>query len=149
MRDILISDFNNKHFQKAFKIYFQELGIHINDWDKLFQNINAIDDNYAYLRLTNLDEIVGFIQFSKTELSSWFFNSPVGFICEFWVSKKYRGSGNGQQLLELAEDYFKENNLLKCILTTDTASDFYRKFGYEKDSTIFAKNENDVFVKLF
>ena len=106
MRDILISDFNNKHFQKAFKIYFQELGIHINDWDKLFQNINAIDDNYAYLRLTNLDEIVGFIQFSKTELSSWFFNSPVGFICEFWVSKKYRGSGNGQQLLELAEDYF-------------------------------------------
>ncbi|HBR31548.1 MAG TPA: hypothetical protein DD733_05655 [Clostridiales bacterium] len=35
----------------------------------------------------------------------------------------------------------------KSILTTDTAEKFYEKNGYVKDSTIIAKNKDDVFVK--
>lgn len=70
-----------------------------------------------------------------------------GFEPYFYVSKKYRGMGNGKDLLNLAETYFKGNGIVKSILTTDTASIFYVKNGYSKDETITAENNDDVYVK--
>ncbi|MDD4164176.1 MAG: GNAT family N-acetyltransferase [Eubacteriales bacterium] len=147
VKDLLISDFTNHHFQKAFKLYFDELGINVKDWEALFNEMNDEKDSRAYVRFTDTYDVVGFVQFKPIVLSNWFFSVQLGFIREFWVAKEYRSTGNGKSLLHLAEAYFKENGLQKSILTTDTAEKFYEKNGYVKDSTIIAKNKDDVFVK--
>lgn len=147
MKDLLISDFTNVDFQKAFKLYFEELGVSVKQWDALFKEMNQEGDNIAYIRLSDTNQIVGFIQFKPIMLSNWFFKTNLGFIREFWIAKEYRGIGNGKDLLNLAEMYFKEMGIVKLILTTDTAPIFYEKNGYTKDITITAKNEDYVYVK--
>lgn len=147
MKDLIITDFTDIRFQTAFKFYFDELGVEVKEWDTLFTEMNQEKDNVAYVRLSNTDQIVGFIQFKPITLSNWFFKANIGFIREFWVSKEYRGTGNGKDLLSLAEMYFKENGIVKSILTTDTAPIFYEKNGYVKDTTITALNNDDVYVK--
>ncbi len=148
MKDILISDLANEYFQKAFKLYFNELEVKVENWNELFQEINDDKDNFAYIRLTEDFEVVGFIQFKCIELSNWFFTAPFGFIREFWVSSEYRGKGQGKELLFLAEEYFKNKNIVKCILTTDGATEFYEKHGYKHDKTIIAENKDAVYVKI-
>lgn len=147
MKDLLITDFMNCDFQKAFKLYFDELGINVKQWDTLFAEMNSAKETVAYIRLSEADQIIGFIQMSFITLDSWFFTSHLGFIREFWVAKEYRGKGNGRDLLKLAETYFKDNGVFKSILTTDTAPIFYEKNGYTKDIAITAKNQDDVYVK--
>lgn len=147
MKDILITDFTNCIFQKAFKLYFNELGINVKNWDALFAEMNEEKDNIAYIRLSESDQIIGFIQFKPITLSSWFFESHMGFIREFWIAGEYRGKGCGRDLLGLAEMYFRDNGIFKSILTTGTASIFYEKNGYTKDITIIAKNRDDVYIK--
>ncbi len=110
--------------------------------------MNDDKDNYAYIRLTDADEIVGFIQFKAIELSNWFFTMPAGFIREFWVSNSYRGANHGKDLLNIAENYFKEKNILKIMLTTNSTPKFYEKQGYQEDKTIIAENKDTVFFKI-
>ena len=147
MKDILITDFTNVDFQNAFKLYFDELGVTVKQWDKLFAEKNEEKDNFAYMRFSEKDQIVGFIQFQPITLSNWFFNSTMGFIREFWIAKEYRNNGNGKDLLKLAETYFINNGIFKSILTTDTAPEFYEKYGYVKDMAVSAKNQDDVYIK--
>ncbi len=147
MKDILISDFNNEYFKKAFKIYFDELDIPVKNWDNLFVHMNEDKDNFAYIRLSDENEVIGFIQFKCIELSNWFFKYPFGLIREFWISSEYRGFNHGKDLLNLAEEYFKNKNIFKSILTTDTAAGFYEKLGYIKEPYIYAENNDDVFIK--
>ncbi len=147
MKDILISDFNDEHFKKAFKIYFDELNIPVKDWDKLFMHMNEDKDNFAYIRLSDENEVVGFIQFKCIELSNWFFKYPFGLISEFFIASEYRGLNYGKDLLKLAEEYFISKDVFKSILTTDTAAGFYEKLGYIKEPYIYADNKNDVFIK--
>jgi GNAT superfamily N-acetyltransferase len=123
------------------------LGIKVTDWDGLFNEMNEETGNYAYVRFTYTNNVVGFIQFKPIELSNWFFNVKMGFIREFWISKDYRKNGNGTDLLQLAEAYFIENGLYKSILTTDIAHKFYEANGYIKDANIVAKNKDDVYIK--
>lgn len=146
-RYILISDFLNPSFQDAFKEYFSELGVSVRNWDGLFVEMNTEKDIYAYLCVDEDDAVIGFIQFSLTSLSNWFFSVPMGFIREFWISSEHRGNGYGTKLLSLAESYFCNNRIYKSILTTDTAEAFYQRCGYLLDSDITAKNNDNVFVK--
>lgn len=147
MKDILITDFTNHFFQEAFKLYFEELGISVRQWDKLFTEMNEDKDNFAYIRLSENNETIGFIQFTTITLSGWFFEENLGFIREFWIAKEYRGAGNGRDLLRLAELFFKDKGIAKSILTTDTAPEFYKKCGYMKDISVTAKNKDDVYIK--
>lgn len=143
-RDVLISDFTDVGFRSAFKRYFGELGINVEDWDGLFAEMKG---NLAYVRYGENGEVVGFIQFVAVELKNWFFCEKLGFIREFWVSGEYRNMGHGTELLGLAERYFADNGIRKAVLTTDTAPAFYEAKGYKKDGSFAAKNEDDVFVK--
>lgn len=145
--DILITDFTHPLFQAAFKAYFAELGVQVTQWDKLFREMTGERRNSSYLRMAEDGSVVGFIQFTPSSLSDWFFEMPVGFIREFWVHPMYRGQGHGTALLELAEAHFRQNGIQKTILTTDTAEDFYLRRGYGKDTAIRAKNKDDVFIK--
>ena len=146
MNDLLISDFTDVRFQKAFQLYFEELGINVRDWDGLFREMNE-GNNLAYLRMTEHDEVVGFIQFTPIALTSWFFEEKAGFIREFWIANAHRGQGHGSALLHLAEKYFSEQGIRQAILTTDGAAGFYEKLGYRKAPSIQAKNHDDVYVK--
>lgn len=145
--DVLISDFMDPVFQNAFKQYFYELNINVDDWNGLFREMNEENGNLAYVRLDENKEVIGFIQFKPIVFSSDFFEETYGFIREFWVSKKYRNKGHGSALLELAEHYFCEQRIFSSILTTDTAENFYLKHGYVKLPGCKAKNDDDVYVK--
>ena len=146
MTDLLISDFTDARFQKAFQLYFEELGIHVKDWDGLFREMNE-DGNWAYLRMTEDGSVVGFIQFKPIALTNWFFEEKAGFIREFWIAEAHRGQGHGSALLGLAEAYFVSQGIHQTILTTDTAPEFSEKHGYRKNPCIQAKNNDDVYIK--
>ena len=62
MRDILVvDDFSHVIFQNAFKQYFEELGIKVNDWEGLFEEITKEGGNKAYIRINDDETIVGFV----------------------------------------------------------------------------------------
>ena len=143
---MLITDFSDPVFQKAFQLYFAELGIHIKDWDGLFREMTE-DGNSAWLRRSENGSVIGFIQFKPIALTNWFFEEKAGFIREFWVAEAYRKQGHGSALLGLAEGYFMEQSIQRILLTTDTAPAFYEKHGYRKNPGIQAKNHDDVYTK--
>ncbi len=148
-KDLFIADFKMPEFQSAFKAYFKEMKVEVKKWDRLFSQMNRDKHgkNFTYVRMSDNGNVVGFIQFTVTTMSSWFFSADAGFIREFWVSSGYRGAGNGRELLALAESYFKDKGIGYTILTTDTAEQFYLKNGYEKCPHIEAVNKMDVYVK--
>lgn len=145
--DILIHDFTDARFQKAFRQYFHELGMNVKNWDGLFAEMNEQEGNGAFLRLSGEGEVIGFLQFQPGELTHWFFREPVGFIREFWIAGPFRGKGHGGGLLALTETYFKEQGLSRVLLTADEAEPFYLHHGYRKEPRILAKNNMDVFEK--
>ena len=146
-QDLLLEDFTSPIFRQCFQLYFQELGIHVKDWDGLFQEMNADGrGNRAYLRMEN-GRPVGFIQFCGMELSGWFFTKQMGFIRELWIAPEYRGQGHGTALLALAEEELARQGAAEAVLTTDTAPDFYVKNGYRHDPGFTAKNGDPVYVK--
>lgn len=145
--DVLISDFSDLLFQTAFKAYFSELGITVQNWDGLFREMNDEGDNSAFVRISETGSIVGFIQFKPTKFTSCFFEETCGFVREFWIADSMRNSGHGAALLRLAEKYFKDHGMYTSILTTNTAERFYLKHGYQKAPGCRARNSDDVFVK--
>lgn len=147
VKDILLSDFSNTVFQNAFKEYFRELGVEIKNWENVFKELTEEGGNNAYIRMLEDETIVGFILFRNIQLSNGFFEEKLGFIREFWVASEYRDNGQGSELIKLAEVFFKENEIFKLILTTDTAEIFYEKRGYRKAKSYTAKNQDQVFVK--
>ncbi len=145
--DVLIDDFKDARFQKAFRQYFTQLGMNIKNWDALFDEMNHQEGNLAFLRMSENEEIIGFLQFQPGEMTHWFFQEPIGFIREFWIAEAYRGKGHGGGLLALTETYFKERGIGRLLLTADDAESFYLRHEYQKASWLFAKNNMDVFVK--
>ena len=145
--DTLISDFTDPLFQAAFRAYFTELDIMVEDWEGLFREMNDDGGNRAVVRTDKNGQIVGFLQFKPTLFTSWFFEETCGFIREFWVAKVHRNAGHGAALLRLAEDYFKKHGMFTSILTTDTAERFYIKHGYKKAPGCQAKNKDEVYIK--
>ncbi len=141
----LITDFGDPAFREAFRKYFREMGVSVEDWEGLFREMND-GGNEAFLRISGGD-VAGFIQFCPIMFKSWFFEGTIGFVREFWVAPERRGEGHGSALLRLAEERFREKGYGAVILTTDTAEDFYLARGYEKAPGIQAKNKDDVFVK--
>lgn len=148
--DILISDFTDSVFQAAFRQYFAEMGINVEDWDGLFREMNegnGDEKNAAYIRTAPDGSVIGFIQFIPIRFSSWFFEETCGFIREFWVVDEFRSHGHGSELVALTERHFLEHGICTSILTTDTAERFYERHGYVKAPGCRSKNKDDVFVK--
>ncbi len=147
METKLISDFTGGEFQESFKLYFNELGVNVRDWDGLFHEMGSDGrGNLAYLGI-EAGRAVGFIQFCPMECEGWFMTKTLGFIREFWIAPEYRGQGCGSELLGLAEEYFKQKRITAVALTTDTAPGFYIKHGYRHDPGFAAKNGDPVYIK--
>ncbi len=148
IKDLLITDFQNDDFQKAFKEYFSEIGVQIKNWDGLFAEMNNDKNatNFAYLRKDS-DNVIGFIQFAIISAGNWFFKSKVGFVREFWIKNNMRNLGCGRELLNLAEKHLKGYGINHIVLTTHTAEKFYIKNGYSKNENIIAINNDCVYTK--
>lgn len=144
--DKLIRDYDDQAFQTAFRAYFTEMGIQVSNWKGLFAGMTDEGDP-TILRMDESGRVIGFIQFSRIEMTSWFFEDRYGFIREFWVAPEQRSQGHGSALLEQAEAFFARQGIHKMILTSDTAERFYLKHGYRKEDGIAAKNRAPVYVK--
>ena len=144
--DEFIRDYDYMDFQKAFKAYFAELGIQVTNWDGLFRQMT--DEGVpAIVRRDEQGKIIGFVQFSRIEMTCWFFEDRYGFVQEFWIAPEHRGQGHGTALLRQAEEWFEKQGVHKMILTTDTAEAFYLRHGYRRDEHVVAKNRSPVYVK--
>ncbi len=149
-KDFLIEDFTDERFKTAFRIYFEELGETVKDWEKLFLKMNndPHGKDFAYIRVDENDHVIGFIQFTTLEVTSWFFKTQIGFIREFWIASEYRNRKHGTALLRLAEAYFCRCHLFASVLTTDTAERFYEKHGYVRMNEIIPANDEITYVKV-
>lgn len=145
---ILLSDFTDPRFRAAFQTYFAGLGISVKDWDGLFQEMNDEGTNRACLLLDSGGEVLGFLLFQVTAFTNWFFEEPIGFIREFWVSPAHRRQGYGGQLLREAETYFAAHGAFRSILTADAATGFYLARGYRSAPGVRAKNKMEVLTKI-
>ena len=144
---MLLNDYHDADFQTAFKTYFAEMGVQVNNWDGLFQEMGKDGDNYAYVRRNETGDVIAFIQFTTMEMKSWFFTAKCGFVREFWVREDLRKQGHGSYLLQEAEAWLKAQGCGYALLTTDTAPDFYLKHGYALQRGIQAVNQDDVYLK--
>lgn len=146
---VKITDYSNSEFQSAFTAYFKEIGIVIKKNTDLWNIMNNTKDLHCYA-VKKAEQIIAFIMFQKEYFSSstGFFSEKVGYIREVYVRKGFRKSGIGKLLISIAENYFKQNSVLKLILTyEENAIDFYKKLGFIEDKSYTAKNNLDVLIK--
>lgn len=147
--DTLMIDMADAAVRTAFRAYYEELGVHVTNWDGLFAEISSSSACFFVRRSLN-DDVIGFLLFIMTEAATaWrsFYTTRMGCIEEFWVAPEYRAQGHGTALLHLAEKHFVQLSCAYAILTTDTAAKFYEQQGYQLQKGITAKNKADVYVK--
>ena len=145
-----IEDYNHSEFQSVFTLYFNEIGIEIKKDTDLWNIMQNTKNLYCYA-VEDTRQIISFIMFQKEylESSTGFFMERTGYIRELYVRKEFRKFGFGRLLLNIAEEYFKENSVFKLILTYENdAIDFYKKLGFIEDKSVTAKNNLDVVIKM-
>lgn len=143
----LTRDYQSPAFQQAFRSYADEMGIRVSNWEGLFCGMT--DEGIpAIVRKDAAGQVIGFIQFSRMIMTSWFFEDRYGFIQEFWVHPAHRRKGYGAELLAQAESHFRKQGICKMILTTDNADGFYLRHGYRHDEDMVAKNGSKVYIKI-
>lgn len=141
MRDIFVENFESEPFMIAFKTYFCEISESERNWPMLFRQMNAEKDvTKAIMRLDG-NTVVGFIMFCPIRLSCPFFTEEYGYIRELWVSPAYRRAGNGEQLMELSEQYFSDLGISQIMLKAEPqAEGFYRKLGYAESTAAISED---------
>ena len=149
MRDIYMEDFESEPFMTAFKAYFSEISGGTRNWPMLFRQMNAEKDvTKAIMRLDG-DTVAGFILFCPLQLTCPFFTESYGYIRELWVAPAYRRAGNGEQLMELAEQFFSDLGMSQIMLKAEPrAEGFYRKLGYAISDTASSEGETVYFKKI-
>lgn len=146
MDKILINDFTDLRFQRAFKLYFKELGIEVSDWKSLFDEMDQEHKNLCYM-ITKDHETIAFIQFCLEKSEHWFLPQEFAFIRELWVDENYRNKDLGSKLLNYVETYVLKHEIYEIILTSVPKSKFYVKNGYKENQSYKPKNEDTVYTK--
>ena len=146
IQDLPVTDFRDPVFTEAFARYFVELGLKVRDWEGLWEEMNRSGCE-ARMRVCN-GHAIGFIQYQPILAESSFFEERLGFIRELWIDPDHRRKGHGTALLTLAEEACRAQEVVRMILTTDTAEQFYLRNGYRKRPDISAKNRLCVYEKL-
>jgi len=147
--DTLMADMTDVAIRTAFRAYYEELGVHVTNWEGLFAEISSSPACF-FVRRNQSGDVIGFLLFSMTDATTaWrgFYTTRLGCIEEFCIAPEYRAQGHGTALLQLAENHFRQLGCAYAILTTDTAPRFYEQQGYKLQKGITAKNKADVYVK--
>lgn len=141
MRDILVENFESEPFMTVFKTYFCEISESERNWPMLFRQMNAEKDVTKAIMRFDGNTVVGFIMFCPIRLSCPFFTEEYGYIRELWVAPAHRRAGNGEQLMELAEQYFSDLGISQIMLKAEPqAEGFYRKLGYEESTAAISED---------
>ena len=141
MRDIFVENFESEPFMTAFKTYFCEISESERNWPMLFRQMNAEKDVTKAIMRFDGNTVVGFIMFCPIRLSCPFFTEEYGYIRELWVAPAHRRAGNGEQLMELAEQYFSDLGISQIMLKAEPqAEGFYRKLGYAESTAAFSED---------
>ena len=147
--DTLMTDLTDASLQRAFHLYYGELGVRVTNWQGLFAEISQSPACF-FVRQNQHGEVTGFLLFAVMEAATagkGFFSTRMGCVEEFWIAPTCRKQGHGKALLRLAEKHFAQLGCAYAILTTDTAPQFYEKQGYTLQKGILAKNKAAVYVK--
>ena len=56
------STVEHTYFQLAFQNYYADMGEFVKNWARFFQKMNEDGDNLAYIRLSEENDVIGFIQ---------------------------------------------------------------------------------------
>lgn len=145
-----LSNFYDERFKQCFRAYFLEIGINLKEDTDVFDDITKSyeKENMRTFVIEEEKQYAGFIMLQPEHLKSGFFEERVGFIRELWVAPSFRRLGYGKQLIEIAEDYFKKEEISKLILTyEDDALGFYKRLGFNLDRSYNAKNDESVIIK--
>ena len=150
MKIFELEDFYDWRFQQAFRAYFMEIGVDLKADTDVFDEITESYEKERMRTFVLEDKscFVGFIMLQPECLKGSFFEEQVGFIQELWVAASCRHQGYGRQLLEAAEDYFRQREITKLILTyEEEALTFYQKRGFVPAGSYKAKNDGKVLIK--
>ena len=145
-----LSNFYDERFKQCFRAYFLEIGIPLKEDTDVFDEITKSyeKENMRTFVIEEDKQFGGFIMLQPEHFKSDFFEEWAGFIRELWVAPSFRRLGYGKQLMEIAEDYFRKKEIFKLILTyEDDALEFYKRLGFNHDSSYKAKNDGNVIVK--
>ena len=141
MRDIFVENFESEPFMTAFKTYFCEISESERNWPMLFRQMNAEKDVTKAIMRFDGNTVVGFIMFCPIRLSCPFFTEEYGYIRELWVAPAHRRAGNGEQLMELVEQYFSDLGISQIMLKAEPqAEGFYRKLGYAESTAVISED---------
>ena len=141
MRDTFVEDFESESFMTAFKAYFSEISESERNWPMLFRQMNAEKDVTKAIMRFDGNTVVGFIMFCPIRLSCPFFTEEYGYIRELWVAPAHRRAGNGEQLMELAEQYFSDLGISQIMLKAEPqAEGFYRKLEYAESTAAISED---------
>ncbi|MBQ6998015.1 MAG: GNAT family N-acetyltransferase [Oscillospiraceae bacterium] len=145
-----LCNFYDERFTQCFRAYFLEIGIKLKADTDVFDDImrSYEKENMRTFVMEDGKQLAGFIMLQPEHLKSGFFEASVGFIRELWVTPSYRRRGYGKRLIEIAEDYFRKQEIYKLILTYDEdALEFYKRLGFHHDRSFQARNNGNVIVK--
>lgn len=150
MNILEFKNFHDSYFKKAFREYFKEIGISLNDDTDVFDLITKSqeEEGMRCLGMCANEDVVGFIMFQVEHMKSNFFKEDLGFIREFWVKKEYRLKGIGTKLFQEVVKEFESLEVKKLILTYEkSALGFYNKLGFKLDLSYTALNEENCIIK--
>ncbi len=147
-----ITNFYDPAFQRAFRAYFEEIGIALKPdtdvWDDIARS--AREEGTECLASMEGGELAGFILYQEELMTSQsgFFTQRLGFIRELWVRPGCRGRGLGRALVSRVEAGFRAGGTGKLVLTYEaSAIGFYEKLGFTAEPTVTAKNGRPVIGK--
>lgn len=115
----------------------------------LIRNLSNINNNYfnkwwVFIVCENDNKIIGTIAIIRE-------NKNIAKLKRMYLYKEYRGKGYGSMLFNFAEDWCKNNNFNKMILSTYfpfTGAKFYEKKWFTKYKTVWKKIFYEKFLKL-
>ena len=101
------------------------------------------DMRYMEYKMLGLLERGELITYAGVAVQTNLYHKRHLYVYDLVTDKKYRGRGNGKEMLEYLVDYAKtamcENIVLSSGFAREDAHKFYEKYGYEKKSFVFLK----------
>lgn len=148
-KNILITDFTDQLFIKAFRQQLlEEHGIlEIENFEILFNKLTSDNDYFAYVKVNDVDEVLGFIIGQRIQLSNNYFQEYYGYIKTLWKSEKCKNDSCFDELLSLCEDQFRKMNITQFVADCEKEQEpVLLRNHYIKNKCIL-HNDHQVFCK--
>jgi len=144
-----ITDFTDQLFVRAFKQQMLEENdiIEINNLESLLNKLNAVGDSFAYVKINESDEVIGFILGQKIVLSNAFFQEFYGYIKIVWKSERFDDKSCYDELLQLCEKRFEKMGITQFAVDCEIAKEsvFLRNQYFKNECLLH--NGKQVFCK--